>query len=135
MSNDNLRAVRRKCLLTNLDKVPRLPNKTTITFSHHSQYPATLEDIAYGILVYSTISIMICSMCMLCTSVCACIYTCKTNNAQNFYFGVLHPVARTLLRLLEEPSPATTLQGVYFIFYIFLPLHVWHLLAIFKWNT
>jgi hypothetical protein len=41
-----------------------------------------------------------------------------------FYFGVLHPVARTLSRLLEEPSLATTLQGVYFIFYIFLQLHV-----------
>jgi hypothetical protein len=27
-------------------------------------------------------------------------------------------------RLLEEPSHAATLQGVYFIFYIFLPLHV-----------
>jgi hypothetical protein len=26
--------------------------------------------------------------------------------------------------LLEEPSFATTLQGVYFIFYIFLPLHI-----------
>jgi hypothetical protein len=36
----------------------------------------------------------------------------------NFYFGVLHPVARALLRLLEKPS-ITTLQGVYFIFYIF----------------
>jgi hypothetical protein len=41
-----------------------------------------------------------------------------------FYFGVLHPVARTSSRLLEEPSLATNLQGVYFIFYIFLPLHV-----------
>jgi hypothetical protein len=40
-----------------------------------------------------------------------------------FYFGVPHPVALTLSRLLEEPSLATTLQGVYFIFYIFLPLH------------
>jgi hypothetical protein len=36
-----------------------------------------------------------------------------------FYFGVLHPVARTLSRLLEDPSLATTLKGVYFIFYIF----------------
>jgi hypothetical protein len=27
-------------------------------------------------------------------------------------------------RLLEEQSLATNLQGVYFIFYIFLPLHV-----------
>jgi hypothetical protein len=27
-------------------------------------------------------------------------------------------------KLLEEPSLTTTLQGVYFIFYIFLPLHV-----------
>jgi hypothetical protein len=43
---------------------------------------------------------------------------------QTFYFGVLHPVARTLSRLLEEASLATTLQGVYFTFYIFLPLHV-----------
>jgi hypothetical protein len=34
-----------------------------------------------------------------------------------FYFGVLHPVARTLSRLLEEPFLATTL------FYI-SPLHV-----------
>jgi hypothetical protein len=25
-----------------------------------------------------------------------------------FYFGVLHPVARTLSRLLEEPTLATT---------------------------
>jgi hypothetical protein len=33
------------------------------------------------------------------------------------YFGVLHPVARTLSRLLEEPSLATTLQSVYFIFF------------------
>jgi hypothetical protein len=41
-----------------------------------------------------------------------------------FYFGVLHPVARTLSRLLEEPSLATTLEGVCFIFYIFSPLHV-----------
>jgi hypothetical protein len=39
-----------------------------------------------------------------------------------FYFGVLHPVACTLSRLLEEPSLATTLQGVYFIF--ISPLHV-----------
>jgi hypothetical protein len=30
-----------------------------------------------------------------------------------FYFGVLHPVARTLSRLLEEPSLPTTVQGVY----------------------
>jgi hypothetical protein len=44
-----------------------------------------------------------------------------TRNLQ-FLFWVLHPVARTLSRLLEEPSLATTLQGVYFIFYI-LPLH------------
>jgi hypothetical protein len=42
---------------------------------------------------------------------------------KDVYFGVLHPVARTLSRLLEEPSLATTLQRVYFIFYIF-PLHV-----------
>jgi hypothetical protein len=33
-----------------------------------------------------------------------------------FYFGVLHPVARTLSRLLLEPSLATT-QGVYFIYF------------------
>jgi hypothetical protein len=33
----------------------------------------------------------------------------------DFYFEVLHPVARTLPRLLEEPSLATNLQGVYFI--------------------
>jgi hypothetical protein len=33
------------------------------------------------------------------------------------YFGVLHPVARTLSMLLEEPSLATTLHGVYVIFY------------------
>jgi hypothetical protein len=32
------------------------------------------------------------------------------------YFGVLHPVARTLSRLLEEPSLTTTRQGIYFIF-------------------
>jgi hypothetical protein len=41
--------------------------------------------------------------------------TCKSN----LYFGVLHPVAHTLSRLLEEPSLATILQGVYFIFYVF----------------
>jgi hypothetical protein len=35
-----------------------------------------------------------------------------------FYFWVLHPVARILSRLLEEPSLATTLQYVYFVFYI-----------------
>jgi hypothetical protein len=29
-----------------------------------------------------------------------------------FYFGVLHPVARDLSRLPEEPSLATTVQGV-----------------------
>jgi hypothetical protein len=33
-----------------------------------------------------------------------------------FYFGVLHSVARTLSRLLEEPSIATTLQGILYIF-------------------
>jgi hypothetical protein len=38
-----------------------------------------------------------------------------------FYFGVLHPVARTSSRLLDEPSLATALEGVYFIFYIFAP--------------
>jgi hypothetical protein len=32
------------------------------------------------------------------------------------YFGVLHPVASTLSKLLEEPSVATAFQGVYFIF-------------------
>jgi hypothetical protein len=36
-----------------------------------------------------------------------------------FIFGFLHPVALTLSRLLDEQSLATTLQGVYFIFYIF----------------
>jgi hypothetical protein len=41
-----------------------------------------------------------------------------------FYFAILHPVARTLSMLLEEPSLATTLQGVYFIFFYVLPLHV-----------
>jgi hypothetical protein len=52
-----------------------------------------------------------------------------------FILGFLHPVARTLSRLLEEPSRATTLQGVYFIVYIFLLLNVLALLAIFRWNT
>jgi hypothetical protein len=33
-----------------------------------------------------------------------------------FYFGVLHPVARALSRLLEEPSFATTVEGVYFTY-------------------
>jgi hypothetical protein len=42
----------------------------------------------------------------------------------DFYFGVLRPVACTLSRSLEDPSLTTTLQGVYFIFYLFLPLHV-----------
>jgi hypothetical protein len=38
-----------------------------------------------------------------------------------FYFGVLHPVARTLSRLLEEPSFETFLN----CFFIFIsPLHV-----------
>jgi hypothetical protein len=39
-----------------------------------------------------------------------------------FYFGVLHPVARTLSRLLEEPSLATTFQCVclYYIFILFI---------------
>jgi hypothetical protein len=45
---------------------------------------------------------------------------------------VLHPVARTLSRLLEEPSLATTLQGVYFIFYIFRRYMFRLLLAIFS---
>jgi hypothetical protein len=31
----------------------------------------------------------------------------------SFYFGVLHPVVRALSRLWEEPSLATTVQGVY----------------------
>jgi hypothetical protein len=35
----------------------------------------------------------------------------------DFNFGVLHPVARTLSRLLEEPSLATTVQGVYLHLY------------------
>jgi hypothetical protein len=41
-----------------------------------------------------------------------------------FYFGVLHPVACIISRLLEEPSLATTFQDIYFIFcrYIFRPL-------------
>jgi hypothetical protein len=30
-----------------------------------------------------------------------------------------HPVARSLLKLLEQPSLATTFQGVYFILYIY----------------
>jgi hypothetical protein len=33
------------------------------------------------------------------------------------YFGVLHPVARALSRLLEEPSLATTVQDVYLYLY------------------
>jgi hypothetical protein len=41
-----------------------------------------------------------------------------------FYFGVLLLVVCTLSRLLEEPSFTPTLRGVYFIFHIFLPLHV-----------
>jgi hypothetical protein len=41
------------------------------------------------------------------------------------YFGVLHPVARTLSRLLEEPSLATTLSSCLFIF--ISPLHVFAL--------
>jgi hypothetical protein len=41
-----------------------------------------------------------------------------------FYFGVLHPVVLTLSRLSEELFLATTLQGVYFIYFIYLPLHV-----------
>jgi hypothetical protein len=36
---------------------------------------------------------------------------------QNFYFGVLHPVARTLSCLLEEPSLATNVQGIYLYLY------------------
>jgi hypothetical protein len=34
----------------------------------------------------------------------------------SFYFGVLHPVAWALSRLSEEPSFATTVQGVYFTY-------------------
>jgi hypothetical protein len=41
-----------------------------------------------------------------------------------FLFWGPAPVAPTLSSLLEEPSLSSTLQGVYFIFYIFLPLHV-----------
>jgi hypothetical protein len=41
-----------------------------------------------------------------------------------FLDRVLHPAARILSRSLEEPSIATTLQGVYFILYIISPLHV-----------
>jgi hypothetical protein len=33
-----------------------------------------------------------------------------------FYFGVLHPVARALSRLSEEPSFTTTVQDVYFTY-------------------
>jgi hypothetical protein len=40
----------------------------------------------------------------------------------HFYFGVLHPLARILSRLLQEPSLATTLQGVCCIFFIFFVL-------------
>jgi hypothetical protein len=32
------------------------------------------------------------------------------------HFGVLHPVARALSRLLKDPSFATTVQGVYRIY-------------------
>jgi hypothetical protein len=38
----------------------------------------------------------------------------------HFYFGVLHPVACILSRFLEELWLATTLQGVYFIFFVLL---------------
>jgi hypothetical protein len=41
----------------------------------------------------------------------------------DFYFGVLHSVVHTVSRLLEL-SLATTLKGVYFIFYLIFPLHV-----------
>jgi hypothetical protein len=40
----------------------------------------------------------------------------------DLYFGVLQPVACTLSRLLEEPSLATTFQGVYL--YFISPQHV-----------
>jgi hypothetical protein len=42
----------------------------------------------------------------------------------NIYFVVLRPVARTLSRSVEEPPLATTMRGVYLIFYILLPLRV-----------
>jgi hypothetical protein len=58
--------------------------------------------------------------------VCFCFSQLLSSNIWifDFYFGVLHPVAHTLARLLEGMSLATTLQGVYFIIYIFLLLHV-----------
>jgi hypothetical protein len=40
-----------------------------------------------------------------------------TSSFKNFYFGVIHPIAHTLSRLLEEPSLATTFLGVYLYFY------------------
>jgi hypothetical protein len=52
-----------------------------------------------------------------------------------FIFGVLHPVARILSRLLEEPSLARTFQDVYFILYIFCRYMFRPLLAIFRRNT
>jgi hypothetical protein len=35
--------------------------------------------------------------------------TCNCKYLIGFYFGVLHPVVRTLSRLLEEPPLATTI--------------------------
>jgi hypothetical protein len=35
----------------------------------------------------------------------------------DIYFGVLHPVAHTSSRLLEESSPATIVQGIYLYLY------------------
>jgi hypothetical protein len=58
-----------------------------------------------------------------------------TVTLESFYFGVLHPVARTLSRLLEDPSVGTSLQSVSFIFYIFLRYMFLPLLAILRWNT
>jgi hypothetical protein len=52
-----------------------------------------------------------------------------------FYFGVLHPVARTLSRLLKELSLATTLQGVFILYFIFCRYMFRPLLAIFRRNT
>jgi hypothetical protein len=51
----------------------------------------------------------------------------------DFYFGVLHPVARILSRLLEEPQQLFQVFIIYLIYfcrYMFRPL-----LAIFRWNT
>jgi hypothetical protein len=60
----------------------------------------------------------------------------------NFYFGLIFILfwgsafcCVTLSRLLEEPSLATTLQGVYFIFHLFCLCMFRPLLAIFRWST